>query len=146
MSTSERKMKAVKWLRLILPALVLCALLLVSCAKEGEDMQNDQSNKREADMTGSLLDWSNSSAPKKTASKEIDSFEYAFNCAFLTRPVRFEHCIFKLARSQEGAMCTGWGHGDSNAIFDFEFTVPASTLDALQAIIEENALASANGH
>lgn len=131
--------------QLLISALVLCALLLVSCTKEGEDMQSDKSNQRDMDAPGSILDRSNPTAPKKTASKEIDSFEYAFNCAFLTRPVRYEHCTFKLARSEEGAMCTAWSYGDLDAMFEFEFTVPASTLDALQAIIEEHALASANG-
>lgn len=132
--------------QLLISALVLCALLLVSCTKEGEDMQNDKSNQRDVDAPGSILDRSNPTAPKKTASKEIDSFEYAFNCAFLTRPVRYEHCTFKLARSEEGAMCTAWSYGDLDAMFEFEFTVPASTLDALQAIIEEHALGKCQRH
>lgn len=102
--------------QLLISALVLCALLLVSCTKEGEDMRNDKSNQRDMDAPGSILDRSNPTAPKKTASKEIDSFEYAFNCAFLTRPVRYEHCTFKLARSEEGAMCTAWSYGDLDAM------------------------------
>lgn len=136
-------MTAMKWLRIRIAALILCLMLLMGCSERGGNML-----KNEEAITGGLVDRTNPNAPKFIVSKDISAFAYEFNCDFFRhygRRITYSYCSFSLTRQEDGALCTGWGYGDSNAVFDFEFIAPLSSLDALQAVIDEHALAKANG-
>ncbi len=89
-------------------------------------------------MPGGRRDWSNPDAPKTIVSKELISF--AYEGALLDYAV----CHFSLVRQDDGALCTGWGHEDDD-VFDLEFMAELSSLDALQAVIDEYDLAKFNG-
>ncbi|MGI6168722.1 MAG: hypothetical protein ACOYI4_03260 [Christensenellales bacterium] len=129
-----------KWLGMLVAALVVC-LLFAGCYEKEKDAS-------EFGGTGVVRDWTNPDAPKSITSKEINLFEYEFNCDFFRyygRMNQYDYCSFSLVRQQEGALCTGWGYGEGDAAFEFEFVAPLSSLDALQALVFEYDLAKANG-
>jgi hypothetical protein len=126
-----------KCLRMLIPVLVLC-LIFTGCSE----------NLAESGGTGGIRDWTNPDAPKSIASKEISVFEYEFNCDFFwyyDREQTYDYCSFHLVRQQDGALCTAWGYGQGDAAFDVEFMAPLSSLDALQALVDEHDLAKSNG-
>ncbi|MDD4797204.1 MAG: hypothetical protein PHO66_05505 [Eubacteriales bacterium] len=90
------------------------------------------------DLPGGRRDRTNPDAPKTIVSKDLLSFVYEGALS------GYDGCHFSLARHDDGALCTGWGQRDG-VVFNLEFMAALSSLDALQAVIDEYGLANVNG-
>lgn len=130
-----------KWKAAVIPILAL-ALITTGC---GDKKTDDPW----IDPPGSSYDYTDPDAPKTIESKEIISFEYEFPAADLNeqkdRDIPYEICTFTLTRETDNAICAGHSSGYADEVFDFEFSVPLSTLDDLQVIVDRHDLAQVNG-
>lgn len=138
MKKNVRKATTQHQLYPLISALVLCLLMLAGCAQGGKNMRDML---KQEDLPGGRKDRTDSDAPKVIDSKELVSFKYEGGM------LGYQVCHFSLVRKENGALCSGWGWehwGDPND-FEFEFMAELSTLDALQAVIDEHDLARYNG-
>ena len=136
MKTNRRKATFQRRLWRRIPALALCALMLVGCAQGGKDVRDIL---KQEDLPNGLTDRSDSNAPKALTSKELVSFEYEGGV------LDYQVCHFNLALEDDGVWCTGWGHRGYGDVFDMEFMAALSSLDNLQAVVDEHGLAKHNG-
>ncbi len=135
---ANRRVKTMKGPLWFFSALVLCLMLNGCSAKD-----------RDKEETGGIRDWTNLDASKSIQSEEIIAFKYEFNSSFswyYDRQTAYDYCSLSMMRQEDGALCRIWGLRDGYyRLFDFEFTAPLSSLNALQALIDEHDLAKVNG-
>lgn len=127
-----------KWLWWLLSIPILC-LILNGCSEMNKDKEE----------TGGRHDWTNPDAPKFIESKEITAFKCEFNCdslKYYDHEIPYDYCSFSMTRQESDALCAVRGYkGYDGMLFDFEITVPLSSLDTLQGLIDGNDLAKVNG-
>ncbi|MGI6782999.1 MAG: hypothetical protein ACOX5A_02125 [Aminivibrio sp.] len=127
--------KTQKTVWLLVSAAALCILALTVY---GRFERVAEGMKKHEEAPGSLRDWSNPDAPKAIESKVLVTFEYDGGT------VGYEMCNFRLALEDGAVRCRGWGEGTDGA-FQLDFAAPTSSLEALQAVIEEHNLVRHNG-
>ena len=150
----QKRGKNMKWLiglLVLLAALLVMQKSLSSGFKFGFDYIREviQEMVNRSEMTGKRTDRTNKKAPKVIESKEIVFFSYEFACDFFhfyEKEMDFEYCSFIVRKDQDQVIFEG------SAIplagmkgFDFEIELPLTTLDDLQAIIDEYPVAASNG-
>lgn len=119
---------------MLVSAVTLCILALTAYGRF-ERAAEGMKNREEAPK--SLWDWSNPDAPKSTESKELVPFDYE---GWIPG---YEMCTFNLVLEDGADRCRGWGDG-SDGSFQLDFTAETSSLEALQAVIEEHNLGRQN--
>lgn len=130
---SMKNFKKTTW-----PAVSLVLLFISAAAFCGLFERAAEGMKEYEEAPGYLRDWSNPDAPKAIESKELAAFEYDGGVP------GYEMCSFSLAHEDGAVRCRGWGEGTDGA-FQLDFAAPASSLEALQVIIEGHNLARHNG-
>ncbi|NLP48904.1 MAG: hypothetical protein GX345_08215 [Clostridiales bacterium] len=134
------------WITLIIIGLLLAGFFLLNSLSKNQLPSNDKDGRIPA--PGQRHNFSGKNAVKTIVSKEITEFEFKSQGSFLGQDQNkraCDFCNFKLIRKNNEALCHTYGYKYDEVVFKDEFSVPISSLDDLQELVDRHELAKLNG-